>query len=366
MTTVPTPYVLDFEKVFNDYMAQNVKFWSHDRSTTLGASEAFDCMRKLVYEKRGAEFGAEPDEDYVERWGAMERGNIIENNFVVPAMAFLPDGLSFHLGGTHQVTHVLSRNSATPDGLITGLPSGPVEIRYKKAAYLLPEVTTGCIGLEIKSIDPRAVLEEERVKHHYQAQVGLGMIRETTSWRPEYWVILYIDASWLDDITPFVVAYEPSVFETAKRRAEKIWEFEDPLQAVPEGKFDGGCKYCRWKRACGTAIAAQITSLNGSEELDPIAMAEADALARDVIALRDKAKEATEEHERVRQELREWLIANRHRRVSNENWSVSWSTNAGKPGLNTKAMEDDGIDLEKYKTRGAPFDVLRVIDRNKE
>lgn len=358
-------FVIDFEKVFNDYMASNQKYWEHDRSTTVGASEAFNCLRQLVYEKRHKEFGAEPDEDYVERWGATERGNLIENHFVVPAMAHLPDGLDFHLGGTHQVTHVLSRNSATPDGLITGVPSGPVEIKYGDLAYLLPEVTSGCIGLEIKSIDPRAQLEEERTKHAFQSQIGIGMIRETTQWKPDYWVILYVDAAWLDHIKPFVITYDPKVFETAKKRAHKVYEVDDPQKVMPEGKIDGGCKYCRWKRACGQAFVDQIDALSKKDEIDEVGLAIADTMVRDVLSAKADMDAATERYEFLRQEMKDWLVESGRSKIGSEEWTVTWYTMPGRKTLDKRAMTADGIDLSKYEMQGASYDVLKIIDRNK-
>lgn len=357
-------YVIDLKAVFDAYMASNQKTWVHDRKTTIGASEAFNCLRQLVFEKRHDEFDVQPDEDYVERWGATERGNLIENYFVVPAMAHLPPELKFELGGEEQVTQVLSRNSATPDGLITGVPDGPVEIRYGEHVYLLPEVTTGCIGMEIKSIDPRAILEEERTKHHFQSQIGIGMIRETTQWRPEYWIILYVDAAWLDHITPFIVTYDPAIFDIAKQRASKVWTFNDPLNATPEGKIDGGCKYCRWKKACGQAVVDQLSNFKKVSEDDPVLVASAQPLIDEVIAAKADAEAATIRHNNAVQNLKDWLAENRTKKLGSENWSVSWYTNKGKKSLDQNAMRADGIDIEKYETQGAPYDVLRVIDRN--
>lgn len=357
-------YVIDLKAVFDKYMASNQKKWAHDRSTTLGASEAFDCMRKLVYEKRGDEFGAEPDEEYVERWGATERGNLIENYFVVPAMAHLPEELSFILGGDDQKTHVLSRNSATPDGLIVGVPNGPVEVRYGDNVFLLPSVTTECIGLEIKSIDPRAVLEEERTKHHNQSQIGIGMIRETTDWEPEYWIILYIDAAWLDVITPFIVTYDPKVFEIAKLRAIKVYELDDPMKAWPEGKVDGGCKYCRWRKACGQGTVNQIAEYK-ADSSDPLDVAELDPLVVEYNSTQVTAAAAAEEHNLAAQRLKDKLAEKRLKKIGSPGWGVSWYSNKGRKTLDLKAMKADGIDVAKYEIPGAPYDVLRVTDRNK-
>ena len=357
------PFVIDFKKVFDDYMANNQKVWAHDRSTTIGASEAFNCMRQLLMEKRGSEFSVSPDEDYNERWGAIERGNLIENYFVVPAMQFLPKPLRAEFVGDDQHTHVLVRNSATPDGLLTDVPTDrEIVIKYGDDEFLIPQVPTGCIGLEIKSIDPRAHLDEERTKHMFQSQIGMGIIREITDWKPEYWIILYVDAAWLDNIRPFVITYDPGIYSAAKKRANDIWRFENITDAMPEGKLDGGCKYCRWKRACGEAIVNEHASFS-KKGPDPFLIAELDPIVRHAIQTKEAADTAAQEHEAARQRVKDWLSENKHSKAGNENWSVSWSTSDGRPTLDKQALRDDGIDPEKYMRKGAPYDTLRIIKR---
>ena len=103
---------LDFDQIFDDYIAANQKVWSHDRSLTVGASEAFDCIRKTWFVKRGAEFGFVENEGE-ERWGAMERGNLIEEHFVVPAvLGHLPAPAELLGAGDDQETIILGRSSA--------------------------------------------------------------------------------------------------------------------------------------------------------------------------------------------------------------------------------------------------------------
>lgn len=357
------PFVIDFKKVFDDYMKQNEKVWVHDRSTTIGASEAFNCIRQLLMEKRGKEFGVEPDEDFAERWGAIERGNLIENYFVVPAMQFLPKPLRAEFVGAEQFTHVLSRNSATPDGLLTDVPTDcEIIVKYGEDEFLIPQVPTGCIGLEIKSIDPRAHLDEERTKHMFQSQIGMGIIREITDWKPEYWIILYVDAAWLDNIRPFVVTYDPEIFETAKKRANQIWRFEKITDAIAEGKLDGGCKYCRWRRACGQSLVDEHKGF-GKDALDPFQLSELEPLVIDALNKKEIADSASEAHEAAKARVKDWLTENRHSKAGTEKWNVSWFTTDGKEALDKKLMIDDGLDPKKYMRKGAPYDTLKITKR---
>jgi len=357
------PFVIDFKKVFDDYMKQNEKVWVHDRSTTIGASEAFNCMRQLVCEKRGKELGVEPDEDYEERWGAIERGNLIENYFVVPAMQFLPPPLRAEFVGGDQYTHVLSRNSATPDGLITDVPTDrPIVVKYGEDEFLIPQTPTGCIGLEIKSIDPRAHLDEERTKHMYQSQIGMGIIREVTDWKPEYWIILYIDAAWLDNIRPFVVTYDPDIYTTAKKRANDVWRFTKIAEAVPEGKMDGGCKYCRWKRACGQSLVDEHKNFK-KDEINPILLKQLEPLVSAALKKKEAAEAAAQEHEAAKARVKDWLTEHKYSKAGTEAWTISWFTVEGRDALDKKAMIEDGIDPKKYMRKGAPYDTLKITKR---
>lgn len=356
-------FVIDFKAVFDNYMAKNQKVWAHDRSTTVGASEAFNCMRQLFCEKRAEEFDIEPDETYEERWGAIERGNIIENHFVVPAMDYLPNPVEALFVGDDQYTHVLQRSSATPDGLLINVPTDrEIIIRYGDDEFTIDRVPTGCIGLEIKSIVPRAHLDEERTKHMYQSQIGMGIIREITDWKPEYWVILYIDASWLDNIKPFVITYDPKIYKVAKKRATDVYKFKNIKEAMPEGKLDGGCKYCRWRQACGEAVVSEIKNFSGTD-LSPVALAELGPLVEKALDLKVKAEEADLAYAEAQQRVKEWLTNNRKSKAKSENWAVSWSTSEGKESLDKKALEAAGVDLKKYMKKGAPYDTFRITAR---
>lgn len=355
------PFVLDFEAVFDKFISTQEKVWKHDRALTVGASEAFDCLRKVGFKKRGKEQGYEPDPGYVQSWGALHRGNVIENHLVAPAMAHLPEPLgALYVEQKNQETFVSGRNSATPDGLLTGFPLGrPVLIKYRNKEILI-ENHTGSIGLEVKSIDPRTNLHEEKAKHHGQSQIGLGIIREKGEFSPLQWIILYVNASFYDDITPFVVEWNPVIYESAKLRAAIVFNAEDVKKLPPEGKFEsGGCDYCEYTVACGIAEHSRWKKLRD----EPVNDAEAAAIEPDVQAYLD-AKEAVKDAERNLSDVVERLKQNLDRlgkkKVKGPNWSVSWSFQNGRTSLDKAALEADGIDLAKYTKVGNPFEVFRV------
>jgi hypothetical protein len=359
--------VIDFEALFDTYIAGKQKVWKHDRSTTSGASEVFNCFRQQVFEKRSAEFGVEPDDDHDNDWGAMERGNILEDHFVVPALGSTLPALGLDLlfaGQSNQETLVLGRNSATPDGLITGIKPGKLIIKSKDKSVEI-DVQEGCVGLEIKSIDPRANLVEERSKHHYQSQMGLGLIRELTEWKPRYWIILYVDASFISKLTPFVVEFDESIFKVGRQRAAQIWEFESPQAAPPEGKFDGGCDHCRWRKACGDATISAWKALDDKGE-DEYTAAAVHQHVMTYLAAKKDSETAAREFEEAKQALKDALSAQGAKRVVSEMFRINWTTSPGKKYLDQKALQASGVDLKPFMKTGAGFDTLKVTLRKDE
>lgn len=358
-------FVLDFDDIFNDYIAANQKKWAHDRSLTLGASEVFDCLRKGFFNKRGKELGFVPDEDYEEDWGALERGNIIENHYVVPAVRdHMPPGVEVLYAGDDQVTLVLDRNSATPDGLIKGLPHGcALRVKAGTQDIYIENIKSDCVCLEIKSIDPRATLLEERAKHHGQTQVQLGLFHEKTEFRPYYSIVLYIDASFLSKLTPFVVEYDPDMYAVAKQRASAVWQSDDPNGFLPEGRFSGACEHCKWQRACGTANRDFIPKFETDPHATPETIEKMDGLVKKYFEKQEFAKQAERAAKLAAEDIKEFLAGRNVRKMSGPTWTATWYGQSGNDKLDTKAMEADGIDLTKYKKPGNPFDVLRVTPK---
>jgi hypothetical protein len=247
------PFVIDIAAAFDAYVKTQEKVWKQSRDLTVGASEAFDCLRKIGLRKRGKEQGYAVDDGYVMPWGATHRGNLIENGLAAPALAMIPKPIEVHhVTQSEQITFIHGKNSATPDGIMTSVPAGPVVFQYRDKKVSIDE-HSGCIGIEIKSIDPRTDIREEKAKHHVQTQVGMGVANAVTEFNPSHWIIIYINASFLDDITIFVIESDPKIYKAAQNRANLIYSCEDVLKLPPEGKFDGGCDYCEFTQVCGVA-----------------------------------------------------------------------------------------------------------------
>ncbi|MEI6108394.1 MAG: hypothetical protein WCR49_15485, partial [Opitutae bacterium] len=183
------------------HVAANQKHWSHDRLTTVGASEAFRCSRHTAYSK--AETATDPD--YEDRYGARVRGDLIENHFWEPAVrGQKPEGVQFLFAGREQKTLVDGYLSATSDGLLVGVAVDCL------SHHGIPDLGSDTLVVECKSIDPRVSLKEAKGEHSGQTQVQMGLIRHGTPHRPNFALISYADASFLDTITEFVVVFDPA------------------------------------------------------------------------------------------------------------------------------------------------------------
>ena len=206
------------------------------RAATVGASEIGRCARKTFYaQARQAERGPE----HFDGWGAALRGTVIEQAFWLPALrARFGDRLKF--AGDEQRQFKIGFISATPDALLVDAPADIL------ASLGVPDIGSDCLLLECKCLDPRVQLDAPKPEHTYQAVVQLGVMRETTEFKPRYAVITYINASFWDDVTEFVVAFDPAVYASAKARAAKVLTAGAASELPPEGFIAGGheCERC--------------------------------------------------------------------------------------------------------------------------
>lgn len=346
---------LDFKEIFEKWNAATQKVFAHDRSQTVGASEVFDCLRKVFFKKRGAELGYEKDVDADVSWGATRRGDILENYFIVPALSqYLPQGAKLLFAGDDQKTLFFKRNSATPDGLIVGLTSDAL------SGLGIPDIKSDCVVIEMKTIDPRVGLVEEKAIHHGQAQIQMGLIRDTTPYKPNYAIVLYIDASFLDNIKPFVVEFDENKWKAAQTRANTVWAHDKADDIRPEGKIDDGCKFCEFKTACSIVITGKIPEAKKKYNYDDDAKEQVSGLVNEIKDLEVIIKDYEKNIEEMKSQIKDILQEQDTRKMGDESFSVSWYPQDGRETVDTKAMEADGIDLSPYKKRGNGFDVLRI------
>jgi hypothetical protein len=348
--------MLNFEQMFRDYQQSQQKTWEHDRSLTVGASEVFDCWRKVGFKKRGKELGYTEDEAEEDGWGAAERGNLIEEFWVVPALdAMLPDGVGYLFAGSDQKTLIKEPVSATPDGLVTDLPRDALK------NYGIPDIKSDCILLELKSVDPRVNLATAKEIHEGQAQMQLGLMNELTEFKPVFCVILYVDASFLDKIKVFVVEYDKRIYNAGKMRAKKVFETDELKELPAEGKMTDACKFCTWRFACAVVSEEAVpTEAAKAKDVDQEVYDRVYQLVADEREQAEIEKEAGEEKERIRANIKQALSDANTKKLKDDRYSVSWSFQKGRKTLDKGAMEIDGIDLSKYEKEGPGFEVMRI------
>jgi CRISPR/Cas system-associated exonuclease Cas4 (RecB family) len=353
--------IINLTTIFHNHVASERRKWAHDRTTTVGASEVFGCMRKTWFEKKGQEQGYEPDPDYIESWGATERGNIIENHFLVPAFRNqLPPGLKVSFEGDEQQTIVQGKSSATPDSVVSGFPPGkPLVVETDEKRIVIPKPAANVV-FEFKSIHPGVKLVGAKEVHIGQAIVQMGLLRDVMGVDVKDAIILYVNASHLDDIDFYHVEFDEKRYQHAKKRAAEVFEVKDPNDIRPEGKLTGDCKWCPWKMACGEAIVHGIPDDKGMIGHNSQHFSEFEKAVENYKHWKEVADEADREKKYAQEAVKDLLLDSGLNSAKSDHWSISWSKVSGRKTLDKKAMVADGIDVSKYEKEGAPYDRLMI------
>ena len=314
-----------FEAALTDY-THGLRGPAAGRTFTLGASDIGQCSRKVFFAKHNGE----RDPGYVETWGAALRGQIIEQAYWVPALR-ARFGADLKFVGDRQRQFKRGFISATPDALLTNAP------RDILAPLGVPDIGSDCLLLECKSVDPRVKLDSPKPKHRYQAIVQLGVVRETTEFQPCFCVLVYIDASFWDTITEFVVAFDPDVYANAKARAVKVLTANTVAELPPEGWIAGGkeCEHCPFTKVCGIERRALP---NGTGNADPQFAAEIRALAVAYKACQADVDAAEARLRTSQHEIKERLRTKQLRRVAGDDFSVTWTPVKGRQGFDVEAL----------------------------
>lgn len=351
-----------FEDIFDEHIANNQKTWKQDRRLTVGASECFSCIRKTWFTKRGHEFGIYPDPHYEDSWGAMERGNIIENSYIVPAVeeGLKRRGMELIMAGDGQDTIIDGIHSATLDGLVIDAP------RDVLAYYGIDDIGSDEFVLEMKSFDPRLTLQHEKPVHRGQTQMQMGMVRDTTDYRPNFAVLLYINASWLDDIRVFIIPYDENEYQLGRARNEKVFGTDDPKLLHAEGKLDGMCDYCQFVGACGKVSVGRVPKARDAMKAADIAAQDTqmvemlDRLVTEHATLKADKKEAEAKLEDVNEQIRQALITHGQSRAAGGNWKIAYTAQKGRKTINKSLLIEAGLNPEDFMTEGAGFEKLTV------
>ncbi len=354
---------IDFFEAYDTFVRSHQKVWSHDRSKTVGASEAFGCIRKTWFSKNNYPKNA----DYKDNWGALQRGDLIEQHFAEPAVKWFLETYFWDArliwGGDNQQTLKCpdAPLTATPDGLVINADDDAL------ALYGIPSLGgTGCFNFEIKSIDPRVNLKEEKSIHRGQTTIQMGITRETTEYCPNYAVIVYIDASFFSDIDIFVVPFDQERYDIAKVRARSVYETTEVTTFMAEGKISGGCDYCPYTVECAKATG-RTSPTKGEANISNTPtklMQEFETLIRTERAASAAKKVLEAEHKEASEKLKLWFRDVGVKRAEVPGVAkVSISFVKGRKTHDIEAMRAAGLDVDAYMKEGEGHERLSISEK---
>lgn len=343
---------INFRKGFGAAVAANQRVFAHDRTKTLGASEAGACLRRAFLSKFFPDLAEDVEEDDVE-WGQMERGNVIENAFAVPMLRHMFTDKCLYMGAD-QKTLISGQLSATPDGILIDQPRDalagiPLSQFSKVDRNGVPDLGADSneIAIEIKSADPRTNLDNVKPVHKVQNIVQMGIYQAVTNYRPQWGIVLYIDPVNFQNVTPFAVKYDPPVLKTCRDRAARLFAADaKAADFAAEGKQTGECQYCPFQRVC---VEKQMQAY--SDAVVPFAtlsaehQAESKLLVENIVNLRGKIKALETSKKGVEENLKTLLTELGTARVGEEGWYGSFSKCAGKKSIDKGLLVNMLLDL---------------------
>ncbi|SFK21973.1 hypothetical protein [Methylocapsa palsarum] len=229
------------------------------RRATLNASECVSCARRV----RAGKDAVPPDPHYVENQRCAFRGQMIEAGLFAPAMRGAY-GRRFRYGGARQHNFSNGRLAATPDGLLLGC-------QRHEFAHLGVDLgrDNAVVITECKSVDDRT-RDLPKNTHVVQVQIQLGLVRETSRYKPDVGIIIYLSASFLK-VTEIPIRFDPAVFAAAERRARLIMGAASMADLPAEGRLAGGgeCQYCPYVATCGACGETRIRDLHSDGPMEP-------------------------------------------------------------------------------------------------
>jgi hypothetical protein len=348
---------LDKDLIYSAYVRSKERGWGRGgRSQSIGASEIGMCARRTWHLKRDTP----KDAIFQDSYGAMERGNLVEE-FWVRAMRHT-FGSRLKGAGNEQRRLPKGYISCTPDGCLTDLPRDFLQ------PYGVDDIgEDGSILTECKSFDPRKNPTGVQSEHRLQLIVQIGLVRCLTRRKPLFAAIWYTNAAWLDDVRVFIVKYDEDEFRTLEQRAERIMRANSASDLPPEGYIAGGseCEMCPWAGQCG--VERRQVPASDKAEIDTSFAGEIAALARNKKTLEAEIDRLGAEMRAVEIDIRSRLRSRDVRRIEADGIKVAWSAVKGRTGWNNagirQAAEAAGVDLTPFVTTSEPGDRLTITIR---
>lgn len=322
-----------------------------DRDDFLTSSETSSCLRMAFFKKNAQQYSPKVG-NALGTNGYAERGHAIEAWLVETLKPLKKMGYQFSFMGNEQRSFYDADLgvSGTPDGLMR-TPDGSL--------YLL----------EIKSIDPRTNKNNLPKKSHvWQVQQNMFLVQHCLKIKLDGAILFYIDASNVFDVKEYPIAYDETLVEQVLDRASLLWGADKPDDLEPDGIYGGECDRCAFTHHCSQTVQMQNTLAKLQEKPSPFLSGETESLndeermqVEQWLDAYDGLKQYGEQKSDVDGELRR-LVVHHNGYVEVGGRGIMSRTQAGRETIDRKALEADGIDVDKYMKQGAPFVVLTVKD----
>jgi hypothetical protein len=364
--------MLDLKAAAKDWLTKRETGFAHDRSKTIGASEIGQCARKVWFEKKKGKSAYRAD--YHPPLGAAFRGDILEDHYTTKVIAAAvakqlgPPAELIWAGQENQMTIKADawKLSATPDGLIINAP------RNALANYGVEDILGDCLLTEVKSFDPR-ILEATLPKpeHIDQLNTQLGLLRKDGSYLPAFGILVYVNASFVDDIRIFPVQFDKFAFDNQVRRALAIMNAEKAEALRPEGLVAGGkeCAYCPFSHIC-LGFVPSMPKTKGAIDFDTADPAYKNKV-RSTVASLDMIRNHIKHWESAEAEavarLKEAMILGNMRAASGKltdgrAFDIKWTKAPGRETLLKdkiiKRLEEIGDNPDDYIKRGFAYETV--------
>jgi CRISPR/Cas system-associated exonuclease Cas4 (RecB family) len=352
---------LDVVAAARSYLESAQTKFGHDRTKTVGSSEIGTCARKTAASK----LSVPPDTEYAQNYGFTGRGNAVEDAFAAPMLKYMCESVGGKLMYAEQANQIslVAKGvplSATPDGIATNMP------RNSLAKYGVDDIgVSKAFAVEIKSIDPRYNKAKlPKASHTPQLTVAMGLVRRATDYKPDYGLLIYIDASDFTEIAAFVIPYSESAFNSLKKRAAKIMAATNWNEFMPEGKINGGgdCQYCQFAKQClGYLPYMPAEDRTEVDQKSVNAVMKAAKALKKVETSIDTLKQSERDAEAA---LIQQMTKAGTRFIKTKAGTVVWKNTASQTRLDGQAMKaklvELGVDVSAYEKTTKPGTTIKV------
>jgi hypothetical protein len=163
----------------------------------------------------------------------------------------------------------------------------------------------------------------------------------------------------------FIVKWDPAMYKEAQSRADTLFECENPLDLLPEGRITGDCRYCQFQDICYEQSKGRAPKEENYDDLEEEDRIKIEKLVLEERDLNDDKKDITKAHDLAKEKLKAALEEFGTKKAAGEGWKVSYSWVAGRKSLSKTKLEEAGLDPEDFMDEGKGYSKLTVTEPKK-